>query len=98
MSSRWWIMRVRHTGESIADQLTVNPTWQDGASPVFVASQNGHLEVVRLLIAASADVKAAMNVSFVTSRGEPEDGSAAAGREGAHLAVRPGVRFPSCRP
>ncbi len=40
---------------------------QDGATPVSVATQNGHVEVVRLLIAAGADVKASRNVSMVGS-------------------------------
>ena len=37
-------------------------TRQNGASPVYIASQNGHVEVVRVLIAAGADVKACREV------------------------------------
>ena len=32
----------------------------DGATPLFMASQNGHINVVTALLAASADVNAAM--------------------------------------
>ena len=35
---------------------------QDGATPVFIASQNGHGEVVRLLIDGRADINAAKQV------------------------------------
>lgn len=31
-------------------------TKQDGASPLIMASQNGHKEIVELLLAANADV------------------------------------------
>ena len=31
-----------------------------GATPLFMASQNGHIDVVTALLAASADVDAAM--------------------------------------
>jgi hypothetical protein len=32
--------------------------WQDGASPVYIALKNGHVDVVRLLIGARADIHA----------------------------------------
>ncbi len=35
---------------------------QDGATPLFVASERGHLEAVDRLIAARADVEAAKTV------------------------------------
>ena len=34
----------------------VNKTKNDGASPLFIASQEGHLEIVKALIAAGADI------------------------------------------
>ena len=32
----------------------------DGATPLYIASQDGHIDVVTALLAASADVDAAM--------------------------------------
>ena len=36
---------------------------QNGYTPLIWASQNGHLEVVKALVAAGADINAAENVS-----------------------------------
>ena len=36
---------------------------QDGATPVFIAAQNGHIEALDVLIRAGGDVKAARTVS-----------------------------------
>ncbi len=38
---------------------------QDGWTPLFVAAQNGHLEVVRLLLDKGANMEAANNVGAV---------------------------------
>jgi hypothetical protein len=35
---------------------------QDGATPAFIASQNGHTEILALLLANKADINAAMKV------------------------------------
>ena len=37
----------------------------DGATPLYVASQNGHINVVTALLAASADVDAAMVCTYL---------------------------------
>ena len=41
-----------------ADGIQVNRSLTDGQSPVFVAAEKGHLEVIKLLVAAGADVNA----------------------------------------
>jgi ankyrin repeat protein len=38
---------------------------QDGATPLYVAAQNGHLEVCKMLLDKGADVGKGMNVSTV---------------------------------
>jgi ankyrin repeat protein len=35
---------------------------QDGATPAFIASQNGHTEILALLLANKADINAASEV------------------------------------
>ena len=35
---------------------------QSGATPAYIASQNGHTEILALLLANKADIKAARNV------------------------------------
>ncbi len=48
-------MRARLTSDSLF-------SLQDGTTPLFIASQRGHLEVVDRLIAARADVEARKTV------------------------------------
>ena len=40
------------------------PLAQDGATPLFIASQNGHSDVVNILIRNGADVNMAANVRY----------------------------------
>ncbi len=40
------------------------PAPQDGGTPLHIASQNGHLEVIEALLAKGADVEAKKNVSI----------------------------------
>ena len=39
---------------------------QDGATPLFVASQNGHSQVAELLLGKGADVNLPMKVQYVS--------------------------------
>ncbi len=48
--------------------LYVGAVQTDGASPLFIASEKGHVEVVRALLGAGADVGQAM-VSWGMQRG-----------------------------
>ncbi len=48
--------------------LYVGAVQPDGVSPLWIASQNGHVEVVRALLGAGADVGQAM-VSWGMQRG-----------------------------
>ena len=41
---------------------------QDGASPVYVASENGHTEVVDLLVQAGADINLATTEVHVSTQ------------------------------
>jgi ankyrin repeat protein len=43
--------------------LTVSVVRQDGWTPLCIASQEGHLEIVRALLAKGADVEAKNKVS-----------------------------------
>ena len=40
------------------------PLTQDGATPLFIASQNGHSDVVNILIKNGADINLARNVYY----------------------------------
>jgi len=40
---------------------------QDGGTPLYIASQNGHLEAVKALIEGRADVEAKFQVSSTSS-------------------------------
>ena len=40
------------------------PLTQNGATPLYVASQNGHSDVVNILIRNGADVNIAMEVRY----------------------------------
>lgn len=45
--------------------MAVDPMlWQTGKTPMFAASYNGHVEVVKLLLAAGADKDAADEVGY----------------------------------
>ena len=46
--------------EAIQSGADVNVRNKYGVTPLLMASQNGHAEVVKLLLAAKADVNAAM--------------------------------------
>ena len=53
-----------HTGQA-AYAPRAPPLVQNGASPVFIASLRGHVDALRVLIEAKADVDAAMKVHSV---------------------------------
>ena len=40
------------------------PLTQNGATPLYVASQNGHSDIVNILIRNGADVNMAANVRY----------------------------------
>ena len=42
---------------------TVHYLSQDGATPLFIASQKGHSDIVTILIRSGANINMAMNVS-----------------------------------
>ena len=50
------------------------PATQNGTTPLFIAAQNGHLEVARLLLASGAKVDAAQQVCGGLWAGRPLGG------------------------
>ena len=54
-------IKQRHITDSIYQYLPIH--WQDGHSALYYASQNGQVEVVKLLLDRGADIEAADNVS-----------------------------------
>ena len=54
----------RHITHSIYQYLSIH--WQDGYSALYYASQNGQIEVVKLLLDRGADIEATDNVSYIT--------------------------------
>ena len=59
------IEEIRQIISGIEDMLAagaeVNSTDQDGATPLWLAAQNGHTETAQLLISAGADVNQAVD-------------------------------------
>ena len=62
---RYWYMQRPHS----STRFIVCVYYQWGETPLYIASEHGHLEVVKYLKEAGADINAADNVSMCVSIG-----------------------------
>ena len=56
------VLLVKYVTSTVHSSLHAIPLTQDGATPLYVASQEGHSDVVNILIRNGADINLATNV------------------------------------